>query len=204
MTFAVLTALALAQPAWGMPATNPLDPAAWSIAFSRGMPPRPAPAPGGWAINFPYPSARAGHVNYVSFRPGPLAGRRAIELRFRIDAAPGTRFVARETPGRPATVSLYLQRRGDRLTARYANYRWYAPASTVLTLSPGEHRLVIPIDAGWTNVLGRPATTAPRAFDAALRDTDRLGLVFGTSSARGHGVYATGPARLTLTGFRIV
>lgn len=204
MAFAFLTALALSPGAWAVPAAHPLDPGAWSIAFSRGMQPRPAPAPGGWAIDFPYPSARAGHVNYVVYRPRPLAGKRAIELRFRIDAAPGTRFVARETPELPATVSLFLQRRGDRMTRRYAGYRWYAPAATVVEMRPGEHALTVPLDHRWTSVLGEPASARPEAFRAALADTARIGLVFGTRKARGHGVYATGAARLTVTGFRII
>lgn len=101
-------------------------------------------------------------------------------------------------------MSLILQRRGDRLTARYANYRWYAPVHTVVQLAPGQHRLTVPIDSRWTSVLGQPAGAHPRAFAAALADSDRVGLVFGTRSARGHGVYATGPARLTVTGFQII
>lgn len=198
LTAAILLAQA-AVPAWS---AQPLDAYAWSIDFSRGMPRQPAPAPGGWSIDFPMP--RQGHVNYVSFRPGPLAGKRAIVVDLQIDAAPGVRFVARETPHEPATVSLILQRRGDRLTARYALYRWYAPAQTVLRLSPGRHRLTVPIDSGWTSVLGEPAAAQPRAFADALADTDRVGLVFGTARARAHGVFATGPARLTVTGFQII
>ena len=201
MLFSMISAAALALAAQSA-ATHPLDASAWSIQFSRGMPPQPAASQGGWSIDFPYP--RRGHVNYVSFRPGPLAGRRAIVVDLQIDAAPGTRFVARENPGEPATVSLILQRRGDRLTARYANYRWYAPAHTVLRLAPGRHRLTVPIDSRWTSVLGQPAASNRRAFGDALADTDRVGLVFGTRSARGHGVFDTGPARLTATGFQIL
>lgn len=200
MLTSLIPAMAIAVAAQPLGAL--LDPYAWSIDFSRGMPRQPAPAPGGWSIDFPYPGQ--GHVNYVNFSPGPLAGRRAIVVDFRIDAAPGVRFVPREASGQPATVSLILQRRGDRLTPRYANYRWYAPAHTVVRLAPGQHRLTVPIDATWTSVLGQPAASQPRAFAAALADTARVGLVFGTASARGHGVFATGPARMTVTGCRIV
>jgi hypothetical protein len=55
--------------------------------------------------------------------------------------------------------------------------------------------------SGWTSVNGRPNRTA---FEDALVATDRVGLVFGSSSARGHGVFATAPARFTLISFRIL
>lgn len=200
-TAAMLLALASVAPA---AAAQRLDASAWSIDFSRGMPARPLPASGGWAIDFPFPGPREGHVNYVSFAPGPLTAARAILVDLRIEAAPGTRFVARDTPAMPATVSLFLQRRGDSLSRRHALYRWYAPRHGVIELAPGLHRLVVPIDHGWTSVLGEPAAAHAAAFRDALADAGRIGLVFGSTSRRGHGVHSTGPARLTVTDFRIL
>ena len=43
----------------------------------------------------------------------------------------------------------------------------------------------------------------PRDFRAALAGAERVGFVFGSESGRGHGVYATGPARFTLLDFRV-
>ena len=188
--------------------------AAWEIGpiirgrnYSVGMPLHPARADEGWTIHFPYPSAQAGQVHYVTFRPGPLRDRTRIVVHYRIDAAPGARFVSVEMPERPATISLYLQRRGDNWTARgrFDRYRWYAPAQSVAVLTPGEHEMIVDLgDPAWRSVMGTAASADPRGFAEALADTDRIGIVLGNIKRRGHGVYATGPSRLTITGFEII
>lgn len=174
--------------------------------YSVGMPLQPTPSGRGWHFDFPFPNARAGHVHYVTFNPGSLAGKSKIVVRYRVETAPGTRFVPQEMPGAPATVSLFLQRRGDNWSGRgpYAWYRWYAPGSTVREVAPGEHELTVSLTDGWTSVLGKPSANNPGAFEDALADPGKIGLVFGTHAARGHGVYATGPARFTLTSFRLL
>ena len=174
--------------------------------YSVGMPPAPTPNRGGWSFDFPVGSAAAGHVHAVTFRPGSLAGKSQIVVRYRVDAAPGTRFVPQANPDRPATVSLYFQRRGDNWNAkgRYQYYRWYAPSNTVRVLAPGVQEMVVPLnDPWWISVLGKPASSNWRGIADALRDADRIGLVFGAENARGHGVYATQTARFTLLGFDI-
>ncbi|MCW0198069.1 hypothetical protein [Sphingopyxis sp.] len=174
--------------------------------YSQGMPLHPRPARGGWQFDFPAGSAVAGHVHYVTFRSGPIAPDARISVRYRIDAPPGTRFVPQESPGRPATVSLYFQRRGDNWSAkgRFEHYRWYAPAATVRPLATGEQEISVRLDdPSWISVLGKTSGATPEAIAAALADVDRIGLVFGSAAARGHGVYATAPARFTLLGFDI-
>jgi hypothetical protein len=174
--------------------------------YSRGMPLSPAPAGNGWAFDFPYRDARAGHVHYVTFAPGSLAGKSRIVARYRVEAAPGARFVAQESAQAPATVSLVLQRAGDNWSARgrYEFYRWYAPASSVREITPGEHEMTVSLDdPAWTSVQGRAVSANPDAFAGALAGASRVGLVFGSHGARGHGVYATAPARFTLLDFRI-
>ena len=113
--------------------------------YSQGMPLHPRPARGGWQFDFPVGSAAAGHVHYVTFRSGPIAPDARINVRYRIDAPPGTRFVPQESPGSPATVSLYFQRRGDNWSAkgRFEHYRWYAPAATVRPLATGEQEISV-------------------------------------------------------------
>jgi hypothetical protein len=196
---AVLTSPASAQPArvWEI---GPITPRRRN--YSVGMPLTPAPAGSGWYFDFPYPHDAAGHVHYVTFQPGPLIGKSKIVVRYRVDTAWGAGFVARGTPGQPATVSLYLQRQGDNWSGRgpYEYFRWYAPGPSVQEITPGVHEMTVSLN-GWTSVNGRPNIAA---FRDALVATDRVGLVFGSSSARGHGVYATAPARFTLISFRVL
>ncbi|MBJ7500774.1 MAG: hypothetical protein JHC57_13570 [Sphingopyxis sp.] len=174
--------------------------------YSQGMPLQPRPARNGWYFDFPVGSREAGHVHYVTFRSRPIPAASTITLRYRVDARPGTRFVPQESEDAPATVSLYFQRRGDNWSAkgRYEHYRWYAPAATVQEIAPGEHEMRVRLDdPDWISVMGRTAGANPGAIGAALADIDRIGLVFGSASARGHGVFATAPARFTLLGFEV-
>lgn len=183
---------------------------AWEIGpiirgknYSVGMPFSPAPSGRGWSFEFPYPQPGAGHVHYVTFASAPLAGASQITLRYRIDAARGARFVPQENPELPGTVSLFFQRAGDSWSGkRHEFHRWYSP--TVTELRPGVHQVTVRLDdPGWISVFGKPASANPEGFDAALEQTSRVGLVFGSTSARGHGVYASEPARFTLLDFEI-
>jgi hypothetical protein len=174
--------------------------------YSVGMPRAPIPAGRGWYFDFPYPHPGAGHVNYVTFNPGSLAGKSRIVVRYRVDASPGVRFVPRRHPEQPATISLYFQRRGDNWggSGQFEHFRWFAPAAAVREIRPGVHEMSVSLRDGWTSVLGRRAANNPWAFDAAIRETASVGLLFGTAGGRGHGVYATGPSRFTLISFRII
>ena len=172
--------------------------------YSPGMPPAPVTQRRGWYFDFPAP--RAGSVHYVTVNSGPLAGARRIVVRYRVEAERGTQFVAEQTPDWPATVSVYLQRRGDGWNVKrgFEFYRWYAPNPTLRQLAPGVGEITVSLgDPGWVSVQGRAAGEFPEQFTAALRDTVNVGLVFGSQQARGHGVYATAPARFRLESFRI-
>lgn len=166
--------------------------------YSVGMPGQPDAVRGG-GVSFEFPRTN-GEVDALTTGTGSLSGVREITVRYRIDAARGTRFVSAETPDQTATVSLYFQRRGDNWSGggRYASYRWYVPAHAVIPLVPGERTVTVRLDETWTNVFGIPNTQDPRGFEGARENAGRLGISFGTASARSHGVYATGPARFTV------
>src|SRR5690606_3122598 len=107
---------------------------------------------------------------------------------------------------RTATGSLVLQRKGDRWTARgaYERYRWYAPPETAQALSPGVHEIAISLnDPQWGSGYGKKAAHNRDAVIATLANMDNIGLVFGSQGGRGHGVFATAPARFTLLDFTI-
>lgn len=174
--------------------------------YSVGMPLTPVSTRNGWYFDFPFDSRADGHVNAVTIAPGPLHDKSRIVIKYRVQAARGTRFVPQEQLTLPGTVSIFIQRRGDNWSGRgrHEFYRWYAPTHTVQTIAPGVHQMVVDLDdARWGSVQGRTTAANPAAFDAALRDAGRIGLVFGSTSARAHGVFATAPARFELLGFAI-
>lgn len=171
--------------------------------YSVNMPLRPSDTRAGPSFDIPGPSKADGHVHYLTVATRPLAGARRITLTYRIDAAPGTRFIAQETPQYPATLSLYFQRAGDSWTMRQPDWRWYAPTNRTMPLLPGKHTVSIGLDENWIAMTGPAAHANPRGFAAALADTHRIGFVFGSEGGRGHGVYATAPARFTILDFRV-
>ena len=182
----------------------------WSIGpairgknYSSRMPATMRPTTEGAAFDFPYPTASAGHVHYVTTPSGSLAGAERIVMRYRIDAAPGTRFVAQEDPRGTATLSLYFQRIGDTWTMRTPHYRWYSPMDRLMPLSPGTHEVAIDLDEEWIAMSHEPRSAIPGAFEAALARAETVGFTFGSAPLRGHGVYATSPARFTLLDFRV-
>jgi len=200
-----LAVLGLASAAVSMPNAS-----AWTIGpitnrgnYSRGVPLHPVPGPGrAWHIDLPGPG---GSVNYVTYRHGSLAGKRRIVMRYRIEAAPGVRIVPRTAPGSPSIITLYFQRGGDNWSGRgrFEAFRWYASFASQSPISAGEHVIVAPLSGNWTAVERSSARNNPAAFGDALANADEVGFVLGGGNGYGHGVFATGPARLVITDFRV-
>lgn len=210
----LLAAAALAATAAALLATAAFGagPAAeeWEIGpiirgknYSYRMPLRPEATRAGPSFEVPGPSKADGHVHYLTVPTRPLEGARRITLTYRIDAPPGTRFIAQESPQFPATLSLYFQRAGDSWTTRQPDWRWYAPTNRTMPLRPGKHTVSIGLDEDWIAMTGPSAHSNPRGFAAALAQTKRVGFTFGSEGGRGHGVYATAPARFTILDFRV-
>lgn len=171
---------------------------------SVGAPLHPTPRRDG-SFHIDIPRA-PGSVHYVTFPHGSLAGKRRIVMDYRVEAAPGVRIVpATEPRTGPSMITLYFQRRGDTWTARgpYEAYRWYATFATHAPLRPGTFRMVAPLTGKWTAVQRSNAFTAPGAFRDALQGAGEVGFVLGGGSGYGHGVSATGPARIVVTSFRV-
>jgi len=171
--------------------------------YSRGMPLRPTPRPGGgWQVELPQ-APRS--IHYVTFRHGPLVGKRRIVMRYRVEADPGVRIVPRTAPASPSMITLYVQRRGDDWSGRgaYEAYRWFANFATQSPVTTGDHVLIAPLTGNWSAVQSSTMRTNPAAFRAALADADEVGFVLGGGDGLGHGVSATGRARLIVTSFRI-
>ncbi|HWT12704.1 MAG TPA: hypothetical protein VN231_08135 [Allosphingosinicella sp.] len=191
-------------------AAHPSDARAWTIGpiirgrnYSQGMPLHPSPRrDGGWQIELP---RAPGSVHYVTFRHGPLAGKRRIVMRYRIEADPGVRIAPATSPASPSIITLYFQRSGDDWSARgrFEAYRWYAAFASHMPIEPGEHELSAPLDGHWTAVMDSSAHSHPEAFRDALAEADQVGFVLGGGDGLGHGVFATGRARLIVEEFRV-
>ncbi len=189
--------------------TAAMNPGAWVIGpiikgrnYSKGVALHPSPGPNGtWYINLP---RHPGSVHYVTFPHGSLEGKSRIVMRYRIQAAPGTKIEASTAPGTPGIITPFFQRAGDNWTGRgrFETYRWYGTFATQ-QLRPGEHQIVAPLRAKWTAVETSTAHSAPAAFGDAIDDADQVGFVLGGGDGFGHGAYATGPARLIVTQFRV-
>ncbi len=189
---------------------NYTSPSEWVIGpiirgrnYSREMPLHPAPnARGGFQIDLPQ---APGSVHYVTFPHGSLTGKSRIVMRYRVEAAPGVRILPRTDPKSASMITPYFQRSGDNWTARgrFETYRWYATFATQSPIRPGEHLIVAPLDGAWTAVETSTARNNPAAFRAAKAGADQVGFVLGGGDGFGHGVFATGRARLIVTDFRV-
>jgi hypothetical protein len=183
---------------------------AWEIGpiiegrnYSQGVPLHPSQrANGAWSIELP---RAPGSIHYVTFRYGALTGKHRLVMRYRIEAAEGVRIVPLTGPQLPSIITLYFQRAGDNWsgTGRFEAYRWYATFASQLPITSGEHIIAAPLDGNWTAVETSSARTKPAAFRDALAGADRVGFVLGGGDGYGHGVFATGPARLVVTDFRV-
>jgi hypothetical protein len=187
-----------------------LNAAEWTIGpiirgrnYSEGVPLHPTPRrSGGWQIDLPQ---RPSGVHYVTFPHGSLAGKSRIVMRYRIEAAPGVRIVPATAPELPSILTLYFQRGGDNWSGRgrFEAYRWYATFASHMPLKPGDYVITAPLTGNWTAVQTSSARSNPAAFRDAVADADQVGFVLGGGDGYGHGVYATGPARLIVTDFRV-
>ncbi len=171
---------------------------------SPGMPTQPSQDTRG-VVTFDMPRGGRAELDAMTTPISSLDGARSITMRYRIDAAPGVSFRATDLVNEPASVSLYFQRAGDTWTGRgrYASFRWYVPVRGVMPLTRGEHTVTVRFDEQWTNVYGQPNTTRPEEYRAALANASVIGLAFGSSSARSHGIVVTGAARFTLLDLEI-
>lgn len=199
----VLTSKAKGQPAhmWE------IGPILGGRNVSIGMPATLTPAGRLSYFDFPHPNADAGHVHYVTTRTGPLVGKSKIVMRYRMDAPPGVRIVARQNPRTPATLALYFQRHGDNWSGRgpFEYYRWYATVANRIPLTPGEHQVSLSLEGrNWKSVMSATGLDVPTQFREALQNTKLVGFVLGGAGGAGHGVYATGPVRFTLISFHVM
>lgn len=167
--------------------------------YSIGMPLNPTQTPDGWAFDFPL---APGSVHYVTFPFGPLVGKSHIVMHYRIEADPGVQIIPVCCSALPAIgPTIYFQQQGD--DWKSDGKRWWATFDTKISIVAGDYQLDIPLDGQWTSVSAMTAQSNPQEFKTAKENAARVGFTLGGGDGFGHGVYATGRARLVVTDFKV-
>ena len=146
---------------------------------STNMPLRPKMTPTGWSIAITSDSK----VDAVLTDCNGISG--TIRAKYRIIGS----AVPFEAPDSPPLISLYFQRKGDDWTAKGDKqyYRWYSGQIAAFTEGDGE--LVIPLTPDlWGSVFGGNGAANQERFAEAMKEAHRVGIVFGWSAGRSHGV----------------
>jgi hypothetical protein len=169
---------------------------------SPGMDEHPLPNPGGgFFMDLPV-GWEKGHANYVTFCHGPLTNKQRIIIRGRLELSDGAKLI-NDTGGEGGWLTPYFQRRDDNWTANgeYETYRWWASFAAT-RLENGDFEIVADLnDPNWTATqVSRSGYDNPD-FDKAKDNAACVGFTLGGGTGYGHGVAATGPARLIVTEF---
>jgi hypothetical protein len=166
--------------------------------YSQGVPLHPIADDQGWHIDLP----QSDGVHYVTRQFGSLAGKTRITIRYSVEAADGVKIVPSTDPNLPSLgPTLYFQRSGDDWSTD--GWRWWATFTTPAPIQPGEYEITAQLDGPWTSVETETAANSPADFAAAKQNAGRVGFTLGGGTGYGHGVYATGQARIVVTAFSI-
>ena len=158
------------------------------------MPSSPSVSDVGWQFEFPTQNG----VHYLTTSQHPASASTSISASIEV-ATIGTPFFeyhteASNTCDAPASVRLFVQRRGDNMSGdgAYEFYRWWS-RSAAYVLSTGSIVLVgdLTDPSQWTSVFGKSGDTNEPSFRAALADLGDVGFTFGGGCFYGHGVYVT-------------
>ncbi len=181
------------------PATLSLDPALWSFLYSPNMPSHPTANPsGGWYFDFPATDG----VHYLIV---PVSGyaNSSMSVGIEVTTTGDPLFDWRTNPNNtcgnppstPATVKLFLQRRGDDMAGTPGTtefYRWWSVPSFSLAAGSATLAASIGDPSQWSSVLGKNGADAPSQFQQAMNDLAAAGITFGGGCFAGHGVFVTG------------
>ena len=177
----------------------PRMPRAWSIRYSVGLPPHPAPRDkGGWYFDFP---SAPGSVHYVTAAVDMTASE-SVTANIEVTTTGMPTFDYALDPNNtcsyPAHVRFLLQQKDDDLSgiAGKQYYRWWsinaayalAAGSTTLTAQISDH-------SQWVSVFGERAdatAAATAGFKQAMQNLGAVGFAFGGGCFYGHGVRVSG------------
>lgn len=183
---------------------NPMDYAAWQVGpvvngvnYSSGA--TITPHAQGWQLTIPTPP---GSAHYITMPTTSLEGKNRLVMQFRIELEAGARIVPSDMPQLTGMLTPYFERAGLCWSTQCETMRWYSPIR-VRPLNAGEYVLEVPFVANWSAVLVSTRENSPTAYAQALANAGRIGFVLGGGNGVGHGVHATGPARIVITRFSV-
>jgi hypothetical protein len=179
---AALALLLMACNDEGSPAA-PVPMSYWTIAYSPNVPAWMLGTAGNWYFDFPNQNG----VHYVYKAAPAVTVGQTITMHFAITGK-GNLVPTEGTA--TARVRLFLQQRGDTLTAQEPYKRWWS--IPYVELHEGEFTLTASLSPDqWTSVFGQRGADVPNEFNTAISHLANVGFTFGGTFA-GHGVYSTG------------
>lgn len=189
----------------------PMNAEAWSILYSPGMPPHPAPQTGGgWYFEFP---TDPNSVHYVLAAVN-VAASSYVEANILVTNTKTPVFVydfqRQNTCGSPAHVRFLLQEKGDDLSGTNGKqyFRWWSNR-VAYQLAPGQANMKASLTdlSQWTSVFGEKANATAAAaagYKQAIANLGSVGFSFGGGCFYGHGVAALGgDARFVVTDYAL-
>jgi hypothetical protein len=138
------------------------------------------------AFTFPGPSGVAGY--FYTKPPATIARDQTVTLVYSIEGSAPVWEVSDPTDVPPATMHLFLWRRGDDLSCNgaMASYRFWASSGVTLKLGDSQTLASVLDPSVWTNCYGEHDTSG---FAGALENAMGIGFTFGGQNFFGHGVY---------------
>lgn len=175
----------------------------WTLLYGYGVPAHPSPSGTAWSLTLPGPTGAVEYLQ-VPFTAGNILPS-SITATFRVDSTNAVyNGLISSTPcSNPATMHLFMERRGDNGTQDY--YRWWADTGGyVFGSKDGQNvTLTVPLTyTNWSSVFGHQD---PAQFQATLGNLMAVGITFGgTGGCWGHGMdVPSGSATLTLIDFKV-
>ena len=189
---AILTILALALASCGGGNTpSPSPSGGWTFAYSNNV--------SGSCDAFNFPNQDGVHY-YV--KPMVVKAGQTITMSLSLSGN-GSLVPSSDSP--PATMHLFLQRKGDDLSCVGAlqQYRYWSTAVVRLNV-PGSYTLTSPVSPDkWTDCYGKSGADHPAEFQGAVNNLSTIGYTFGGANFSGHGVYANGSVRFQLISYSV-
>ncbi len=168
----------------------------WTIAYSPSMPPTLSERAESYFFDFP--TSKDG-IHYVIQRAPAVQLGQTITMVFSLE---GIGKLLTNEGRSPAKVRLFMQRKGDTLTAKEPHKRWWSLARVEL-VSPKTFTLSAKIEPSeWSSVFGAVGNAVPAEFGDCVANLAHLGFTFGGDFA-GHGVYTNGAVRFVLKEYSV-